>query len=210
MERHTVDAPGEKQVTEAGVSSNEPAQSTPAPRKANAVIGMVRELVETLVIALVIVFVMNTFILQSTIVLGQSMEPTLHDYERIMLDKISYRFHQPERGDVIVFNPPNSSSIPYIKRVIGLPGETVEIHQGHVYINGKELNEAYLQVHSNLVVATNAEMPAHVVGPDEVFVLGDNRGASNDSRYFGDVKDSSIIGRALIAYWPLSRLGLIR
>ena len=210
MERRTVDAHGEKQVTEAGVGYNEPSQSAPAPRKANAVIGVVRELVETLAIALVIVFIMNTFILQSTIVLGQSMEPTLHDYERIMLDKISYRFHQPERGDVIVFNPPNSSTIPYIKRVIGLSGETVEIHQGHVYINGKELNESYLQVHSDLVVATNAEMPAHVVGPDEVFVLGDNRGASNDSRYFGDVKDSSIIGKALIAYWPLSRLGLIR
>lgn len=201
MGRNVVD--GEQETGKPSVEVTERA-------KRSRVAGIVREFAETLLIALIIVFLTNTFLLQSTIVLGQSMDPTLLDHERILIDKLSYRIHPPQRGDVIVFNPPNDSKVPYIKRVIGLPGEHVEIKNGSVYIDGKQLIESYTQkLGGDLMIASAFDMPERVVEPNEVFVLGDNRGASNDSRFFGDVTYSSIIGRAFISYWPVSRLGLI-
>ncbi len=162
-----------------------------------------REFLESVFPALIIVLVVNVFVAQATRVEGQSMEPNLHDNERLIIEKISYRFHPPQRGDIVVLRPPKGASVPLIKRVVGLPGEVVEIKNGHVYINGKVLEEDYLDQ------PTLGIMLPRVVPEDHVLVLGDNRRASNDSRAFGMVPYEDIIGKAWFRYWPLSRSGLI-
>ena len=163
----------------------------------------IRELLESVLPALVIVLVVNIFLAQATRVEGQSMEPNLHDSQRLIIEKISYRFHPPRRGDIVVLRRPNKSPEPLIKRVIGLPGETVEIKEGRVYINGEPLDEPYLNQ------ATLGDMMLQLVPEEHVFVLGDNRRASNDSRSFGMVPLDDIIGRAWIRYWPLSEAGFL-
>lgn len=160
-----------------------------------------RELIESVLPALVIVLVVNIFLAQATRVEGQSMEPNIHDSERIIVEKISYRLHEPERGDVIVLRPLHRSSEPLIKRIVGLPGETVEVKDGHVYVDGEPLDEPYLDQ------PTLGAMPPRLVPEEHVFVLGDNRNASNDSRAFGMVPFDDIIGKAWVRYWPPSETG---
>lgn len=162
-----------------------------------------REIIESVLPALVIVLVVNIFLAQATRVEGQSMEPSLHNNERLIIEKISYRLHPPKRGDIIVLRPPRRGSVPLIKRVVGLPGDLVEIKDDHVYINGEPLEEDYLSQ------PTKGSMPPRLVPEGHVFVLGDNRQASNDSRSFGMVPYGDIIGRAWFRYWPLDRAGLI-
>lgn len=166
--------------------------------------GLVREALETVLPALVIVLVINMFLAQATRVEGQSMEPNLHDNQRLIIEKVSYYVHPPRRGDIVVLRLPNRRSDPLIKRVIGLPGETVEIRDGRVLINGEALDEPYLSI------STYAGMPPQVVPEEQVFVLGDNRGFSNDSRSFGFVPFSDIVGRAWFRYWPLDEVGPVR
>ncbi len=162
-----------------------------------------RDIVESILPALVIVLVVNIFLAQATRVEGQSMEPSLHNNERLIIEKISYRLHPPQRGDIIVLRPPRRASVPLIKRVIGVPGDLVEIRDDQVYINGEPLEEDYLNQ------PTKGSMPPRLVPEGHVFVLGDNRQASNDSRSFGMVPYEDIIGRAWFRYWPLDRAGLI-
>ena len=162
-----------------------------------------RELLESVIPALVIVLVVNVFLAQATRVEGQSMEPNLHNNERLIIEKISYRFVEPKRGDVIVLRRPGRSTEPLIKRVVGLPGETVETRNGRVYINGKVLDEPYLNQQ------TWGDMPPRLVPEEHVFVLGDNRRASNDSRAFGTVAYDDIVGRAWLRYWPPHDAGLM-
>jgi signal peptidase I len=166
--------------------------------------GWFRDILETILPALLIVLVVNVFLAQATRVEGQSMEPNLHNNERLIIEKISYRFHPPHRGDIVVIRMPNRHSDPLIKRVVGLPGETIEIRDGHVYINGQMLNEPYLEQ------LTYGDTGPHVIAPGYIFVLGDNRGASNDSRSFGEVTISSIVGHAWFRYWPMNEIGLVR
>ncbi len=155
-----------------------------------------REIVETLLPAVVIAVLINMFLAQATRVYGQSMEPTLHTNQRLIVEKITYRFHGPRRGDIVVLKLPEHSEELLIKRVIGLPGEKVEIYDGTVYIDGRPLDEPYL------TQKTPGSMPAVVVPPLHVFVLGDNRAASNDSRAFGPVPITNIVGKAWLSYWP--------
>jgi len=162
-----------------------------------------RELVEAILPALVIVLVINVFLAQATRVEGQSMEPTLHNNQRLIIEKVSYYFHPPARGEIIVLRRHGASGDPLIKRVVGLPGETIAIHDGRVYINDVPLDEPYL------AQATFGSMPPKLVPEESVFVMGDNRGASNDSRAFGMVSFDDIIGRAWVRYWPMSDVGLV-
>jgi len=163
-----------------------------------------REMLESVLPALVIVIVVNLFIAQATRVEGQSMEPNLHNNERLIIEKISYRFREPARGDIVVLKPQQHGTVPLIKRVVGLPGETVEITQNQVYINGEPLQEDYL------TEPTVGGMPAQIVPEAHLLVLGDNRNASNDSRSFGMIPYEDVIGRAWFRYWPIEELGLIR
>lgn len=176
---------------------------SPSPAQ-QAAKSWLRESLESIIPALIIVLLINAFLAQATRVEGQSMEPNLHNNERLIIEKVSYRLRPPERGEIVVLHiPGRESSAPLIKRVVGLPGESVEIHDGKVYIQGKVLDEPYL------TQMTYGNMPARVVPPDHVFLLGDNRNASNDSRFFGMVPFEEIVGRAWLRYWPLDGIGII-
>ena len=173
---------------------------SPSERKSKS---WLRELVESILPALVIVLVVNVFLAQATRVEGQSMEPNLYNNERLIIEKVTYRFREPQRGDIVVLRPPQRSTVPLIKRVIGLPGDTVEIHDNRVYVNGEPLREDYLDQ------PTKGLMPPRLVPEGFVLVLGDNRRASNDSRAFGMIAEDDIIGRAWFRYWPLDRAGFL-
>jgi signal peptidase I len=179
--------------------------ATPKRRTAGRVLlSWGREILETVLPALLIVLVINIFLGEARRVEMQSMEPNLYENQRLIVEKISYRLHSPRRGDIIVLRlPSRGAEPPLIKRVIGLPGDTVEIKDGLVYINGQQIVEPYLHQ------ATYPGMAALVVPAKQVFVLGDNRGYSNDSRYFGCVPVADVIGRACFRYWPLSQIGPI-
>ncbi len=165
---------------------------------------ILREILETVVPALLIALVINLFLAQATQVLGQSMEPNLHTSQRVVVEKVTYRFfHGPRRGDIVVIDMPDQSEM-LIKRVIGLPGETIEIRGGQVYIDGHPLEEPW-RVHPG-----GSDYPPRLIPPLHVFVLGDNRGASNDSRSFGPVPIEYIVGRAWFSYWPKEYIGLVK
>jgi signal peptidase I len=158
----------------------------------------------TLLPALVIAVLLHLFLAQSTIVYGQSMEPNYSTDQRLIIEKLSYHFRTPQRGDVVILRDPNGGPIPLIKRVVGLPGERVTIGQGQVYIDGDLLDEPYV------TQRTTGLTQSWLVPPLEVFVMGDNRSNSRDSRYFGAVPMDSILGHAVFRYWPLGELGLSR
>ncbi|MBC7252017.1 MAG: signal peptidase I [Anaerolineae bacterium] len=162
-----------------------------------------REVLETIIPAVIIALVINLFLAQATQVYGQSMEPNLHHSQRLVVEKISYRFHGPRRGDVVVLKSPQNGSELLIKRVVGLPGETVTIHDGLVYIDGVPLAEPYL------TQGTAGYVEPTVVPPLHVYVLGDNRNFSNDSRSFGPVPLENIVGRAWFSYWPVDQVGFV-
>ncbi|HTP10475.1 MAG TPA: signal peptidase I [Anaerolineae bacterium] len=158
---------------------------------------VMREIVETVLLTVAIFLVVNAATGRFRIE-GSSMEPNLHNGEYVLIDKVSYLVHQPERGDVVVFTPPTNEQKDYIKRVIGLPGDTVEIKSGHVYVNGVALDEPYL------TGLTNSNNQVYHVDEGHYFVLGDNRNNSSDSRSFGTITPQSIVGRAWLVYWPPS------
>jgi signal peptidase I len=166
-----------------------------------------REVLETMIPAVIIALLINLLLAQATRVYGQSMEPNLHTNQRLVVEKISYSrwwpIRGPQRGDVVVFRvDPNADLL--IKRVIGLPGDRVEIRAGQVIINGEPLNEPYL------TRPTYGDYGPVDVPPLHIFVLGDNRGFSNDSRAFGPLPLNSVIGRAWFSYWPPGQWGLLR
>jgi signal peptidase I len=163
----------------------------------------IREIAETVLIAVVLAFVVRGFVVETFVVLGPSMEPTLHDLERLFVNKLIYRMHAPRHGDIVVFAYPRDPHRDFIKRVIGLPGETVEIRDGRVYINGQYQEEPYIAYPDNFTNYGQVKVP-----DGNVFVLGDNRRNSEDSRYFGFVPLANIRGRAFLIYWPIRRLGL--
>ncbi len=163
-----------------------------------------------LVLVFLSTFLILQFIGQRTLVLGQSMENTLSDQDNLIVDKFSYHFMKPDRFDIVVFPVDESEDVFYIKRIIGLPGETVQIIDGKIYINSQLLKEDYGK---ELISDDNegiASSPV-VLGDTEYFVLGDNRNHSTDSRdpAVGNISKSSIIGKAWVRIWPLNRFGFI-
>lgn len=155
-----------------------------------------------------ITFLIITFVGQRTKVSGNSMYDTLENGDNLILEKLSYRFHEPERFDIVVFRYTHKKNTFYIKRVIGLPGETVQIVDSKIYINGEILEENY--GYEPIQDAKRASEPI-TLGEDEYFVLGDNRNDSSDSRdpAVGNVTRSQIIGKAWLRIWPLNKIGLI-
>ena len=163
---------------------------------------MLWEVVKVVAMALIIVILVKHFLFQPFFVQGASMEPTYQDREYLIIDELSYRFHEPQRGDVVVFRYPNDPSQYFIKRVIGLPGDTVEVREGSVWVNGKRLDESsYLDVSVETIGTTDLTIPAGYY-----FLMGDNRTASLDSRIFGAVSRKAIVGRTWVRAWPLDRL----
>ena len=173
---------------------------------------VMRELLGMLVyvgIVLAITFLIITFVGQRTHVSGESMENTLDDGDQLIVDKLTYRFHDPERFDIIVFPFRYKDNTYYIKRIIGLPGETVQIVDGEIYINGELLEESY-----GRDVMQDAGLAAEPItlGDDEYFVLGDNRNYSSDSRdpSVALIHRKEIIGRAWLRIWPLNSFGILK
>jgi len=163
-----------------------------------------KEVLETIVPAILIALLINLFLAQATRVFGQSMEPNLHTDQRLVIEKVSYKLHAPQRGDVVVLKVRPEADELLIKRIIALPGETVEIKSGQVFVDGQSLDEPYLSQ------PTRGHYGPLLVPPMRVFVLGDNRGASNDSRSFGAIPMENIVGRAWLSYWPVQNVGLVQ
>ncbi len=166
----------------------------------SAIFQFVREVVEAVIIA-VLLFALLQSTVQNTVVEGHSMEPNLADGQRLLVNKVAYWIGEPQRGDIVVIESPEGTGKKLIKRIIGLPGEAVEIRRGRVYIDGEPLLEPY---HPYL---GSRSYPPRRVGPDEYFVLGDNRDSSGDSRVWGTVSRDRLIGRAWISLWPPDRWG---
>jgi len=162
---------------------------------------LAREIVETIVLTLVI-FIVIRLVVQSYHVEGPSMQPGLNSTDYVVVNQRAYLFHPPQRGDVIVFHyPKDPQNEDFIKRVIGLPGDTIKYDAQHVWVNGVLLNEqAYISSPSNPGAIAGEKVP-----PGEYFVLGDNRPVSSDSRIWGYVPKDLIVGKAVIIYWPISK-----
>ena len=169
------------------------------PKRPSLIQAMLQEIVQVVLPALLLALIVHLFLAQATVVFGQSMEPNLSARQRLIIDKISYRFRSPNRDDIIVLKVPSMDEL-LVKRIVGLPGETVEIRNGLVYINGQPLPELFKHDESN------QNMQLTTLGPLDYFVLGDNRGNSNDSRVFGPIKRNYILGRVWLRYWPLDQL----
>jgi signal peptidase I len=162
-----------------------------------------REVVETIVFTLLIYVLVRTFLFENYRVLGRSMDPTLENNQFLVVNKLDYRLHDPERGDIVVFHDLHSGGRKLIKRVIGLPGEVLEIRNGRVFINGHPLAEPYL------TVPVRYTRPPSPIPDDEYFVLGDNRNNSSDSHHWGTLPHQNIVGKAWISYWPPRLWGAI-
>lgn len=163
---------------------------------------LIRDIVQTLVLTVVMFFTLRA-VLQNFIVESYSMEPTLHEDHQIWVDRVSYRFGDgPSRGDIVVFQSWDQDK-PFVKRVVGLPGETISIHDGDVYADEQRLDEPYLHQR------TEGGQEPVTLGENEFFVLGDNRGNSGDSRYYGALTGDDIIGRAWVRYWPPGEIGIL-
>jgi signal peptidase I len=161
-----------------------------------------RELIITAVLALVVFFALR-FTIDTVIIIGISMEPSFHSEQRILISKVTYRIHEPERGDVIVFRPTNSEKGEFIKRIIALPNDTVEVKDDAVYVNGTRLKEPYIK-NTPSYHLDKKKIPA-----DNYFVLGDNRNQSNDSHNGWVVPRQNIVGKAWLSIWPLPEWGLV-
>ena len=188
-----------------------------APRAARSQAGRaVREIIETLLLAALIFFLVRLVVLNFRVD-GESMLPNLDDGQMLLVNRNAYQyvdfdgnryypFDPPERGDVVVFDPPNNSDKPYIKRIIGLPGEEVTFGDGRVYIDGVPLEEDYIQDRTRCGRSDTCD----VVVPDGyVYVLGDHRTNSSDSRVFGPVPVENVVGKAWLSYWPLDDVGFV-
>lgn len=163
---------------------------------------LVREVIETIVLT-VLMFLIIRMAVQNFQIQGHSMEPNFHDQELVLVDKWTYLFHTPARGDVVVFVAPPQPDQDYIKRVVGLPGDVVTVQGTQVYVNGKLLQESYVKPYNQ-----GNPWPSftnRVIPPGDYFVLGDNRGGSSDSRDWGCLPRANIIGRVGLVYWPFGQ-----
>ena len=163
------------------------------------------EIVQALALAVVISVVLNLFVVQVTEVRQQSMRPTLEQNDRVLVSKLDYRFAPPLRGDIIVFNPPvPDATIPYVKRVIAVGGETIDLRNGNVFVNGQQVDIP--QAHGTTQPQAPQVVYPFTVPDGQVFVMGDNRTFSSDSRTFGPVPVGNIIGKVILRFWPFDRL----
>jgi signal peptidase I len=201
--------------------SSEPPTETSEPTQTARPLGCLIEIVETLVLTIVIFWVIQTFIAQPYKIQQESMHGTLEPNQYVLVDKVTPHFDSYSRGDIIVFNPierqgsctdpgipleAEGTNTPYIKRVIGEPGDHVELRGGSVYVNGVQLNEPYTL---NRPTDITGSQSSWTVPADRLFVMGDNRPNSADSRQFGPICISDVIGRAWARYWPLNTLGIL-
>lgn len=215
------------------IANDEGEATDTSPRTERKQGSMVREIIETLLLALIIFLAVRAVVLNFRVD-GLSMMPNLQNNEMLLVNRNAYvsfdswalvdwlplvdheeeniihLFDPPQRGDIVVFDAPvNGADKPYIKRVIGLPGETVEARNNHVFINGQQLDESYLEGELTWCGSEGGSCPPVTVPEGSVFVLGDNRDNSQDSFEFGPVEIDNIIGKAWITYWPMDEIGVV-
>jgi signal peptidase I len=188
-------------------------------RSVNAQIRTTMEWIGVAIGALIVALLIKAFLLQAFYIPSASMEPTLREDDRVLVNKLSYRIGDVQRGDVIVFEKPEGAGgtiDDFIKRAIGLPGETVSFEEGNVFIDGMELSESYVNevpTKAGSIINGCANSPAVantcLVPDGMIFVLGDNRDHSQDSRFFGPIDEDAIVGRAFIKVWPLGDIGFL-
>ena len=212
--------PDSEARTLTGETHVEPLSTGSTPSATRAATGQagraVREIIETLLLAALIFFLVRLVVLNFRVD-GESMLPNLDDGQMLLVNRNAYQyvdvngnryypFDPPERGDVVVFDPPNNSEKPYIKRIIGLPGEQVTFGDGRVFIDGEPLDEDYIKDRTRCGRSDTCD----VVVPDGyVYVLGDHRTNSSDSRVFGPVPIENVVGKAWLSYWPLEDVGFV-
>jgi signal peptidase I len=179
-------------------------------------LGCLFEIIETLVLTVVIFWVIQTFVAQPFKVQQGSMERTLEEGQYVLVDKLTPRWKPYELGDIIVFQPPptwTDAHIPYIKRVIGVAGDTIELRDGHVFVNDAEIAEDYLYEVDGVPQATEPTPGGQTrweIGEGQLFVMGDHRGNSSDSRTFGPITVDSVAGRAWLRYWPFDAFTILQ
>lgn len=169
------------------------------------------DIIQVVVFAVAIFLFVYLLVLQPHKIKGDSMQPNFPDGEYLLTDKVTYRLGEPKRGDVIVFKAPTGNGDEFIKRIIGLPGETVSITNGNIYINEKLLDEPYLSDELYTSSASFLSEGKEVTVPEESYlVFGDNRPRSSDSRVFGFITKKDITGRAWLVYWPIQSAGVVQ
>ena len=224
---------GETAVTTEAPPSEpaEPGETSAAAKAKKSGLAFLRELPILLLIALGLALLIKTFLVQAFYIPSESMEPSLGVGDRVLVNKVVYHLHPPRRGDIIVFEEPHPGNEPdrnvleafwnwltqglgvsasperdFIKRVVAVPGETIEVKQGRVFINGRRLTEPYLAT-----TADRRDYPPTKVPPENLFVMGDNRTNSNDSRFgLGFIPYDKVVGRAFVVIWPPSRVSWVR
>ena len=186
--------------------TTQPAPVEPESPKTNAAVSHLRLWVRDVLISVAASFMIITFLYQPVRVEGTSMQPQLRDQDRLFINKFVYRFEKISHGDVVVFHYPRDPEKSYIKRVIALPGDSLRIDAGRVYVNGERIDEEYVP----RAYRDSRSMPEIVVPADRYFVMGDHRSISSDSRDFGPVARDLIYGKAAFVYWPADDLGVVR
>lgn len=166
---------------------------------------MVRELVETVVLSLII-FLLIRQVVQNYRIENHSMEPSFYEGQFVLVNKVAYWFGEPSRGDVIVFHNPRNTNEDYIKRIIGIPGDTVEVRDQRVFVNGLPLPEDF----PHRAIPPGEYSGPYVVGDGQLFVMGDNRPNSSDSRVFGPINQNLVVGQAWLRIWPLNTFGIVQ
>lgn len=173
-------------------------------------VAAVFDFLQGIVVFLAILVMVYLFVMSPQEINGASMEPNFHNGEFILTNKIEYKLRSPKRGEVVIFKSPKNKEIDYIKRIIGLPGDTVKLYKNALYVNGKKLDESYLApgvyIFGGSYLAEGYEV---TVGPGMYFVAGDNRPHSSDSREFGPIAKEDFIGHAILRYWPFTNAGLL-
>jgi len=163
------------------------------------------DFIKTIAVIVILAFVIRVFIIQPFIVEGESMEPTFKTKDYLITEKVSYRFRPPQRGEVVIFNPPDRSTENYIKRIIGLPGDQIEIKEGSIYVNKEKLIEPYLNSIDKTLVSQK-EGYTTVLKDDEYFVMGDNRSHSRDSREIGSIPKQNVVSKVWFRLLPLDQI----
>jgi signal peptidase I len=215
----TTGPPSESQTVD-GSARSEPGRGSKPSDKGRRTRRTIIEWAILIGSALLIAILIKTFLFQAFYIPSESMKPTLNVGDRVLVNKLSYRLHDVNRGDIVVFTTPpkakdaNNEIKDLVKRVIALPGESFSTHDGGVYINGRPLKEPYLQkgvqtCAPNTGASGCGDVAATKIPSGDILVLGDNRPASKDSRFFGPIKESSIVGRVFVRIWPLNDLGLL-
>lgn len=173
-------------------------------------LGIFFDFIQSIVVVMAIMVMLYLFVVSPQEISGASMEPNFHNGQYIMTNKIIYKFRDPVRGDVVIFKSPRNKQVDYIKRIIGLPGETVKLQDNKIYVNGQLVEEPYLSPGITIFGGSYLQEGSEIVVPDGTyFVLGDNRPHSSDSREFGPIAKEDFIGQAFLRYFPFNEAGIL-